>query len=1001
MTINLRAFNNGELGPTLTGRSDLEKYYSSLKRVENAIVEKFGGVKGRPGTLIEGRAHPAVRQIFTHLGRIYLVFPGFIVERDELENPFSDPIKLRESAWPGGSRNVTFSRLSETSGIEAFGYYPSTSGTSVSGTVYLVKDEKFPVEFLWDQSTKDNTVIVGLERETHRVVTVTDRKNSDGSAEIPVVPIRCFPIPYVVDTSFVLPDGVPYESGTGVLWLNPLHTPYYFNPSNLFGSSSLYFYSFGNMIHDTTRVFPVPTLPTDSDSEVYSHGNLFNFFVPRLPADPSVELQAVTEDIGHRYLFTEVRDDGLEYLKPAVVIDTTRQANVPFIETNGTIGQLKTVKELVDGKMVDKLVVGELRNFNDVLRIPHSDGPILMGISLEVVGDNTNKGPKTRSFLITVQHESTDGGDRWKVSKEDMDNMRRGGVNLDTRQSILKGVLYTFEIRVIKEGTFPNTRVKEGGEVVATKGSYTAVSSLPKLLTNEKYIEFEYPSEDLAGVSESRLYKLSGNNEYHLLSISTANSPSYRDTGQALDSSITAPTYRDYPFSSVYPSYGGHFSQRFFLGGATSRPLRLWGTALGRPLSFTGGDSFNFDISAPLRETTRFLLVARNLVVGTSDGVHSVGESGFISPEEINARRIIFEGASNIPAVQSGRDVVYVHKNQLTVSRASFSEERGGETRYDLNKFHPTLFSKEATKIKQLAVTKDLNEVVWVLTESGLLMGCTFSEEDEVVAWHRHIVKDRYSGGEDKNAKILYMWTDTSSTRDKLYLLVERDNGNWIESIHPDNAPGMDAYYRIKVNGGVVTLPDGKDIPSGYPLNRLAVVKLPKDKQGTDAQLSDIGFVLNSIGDDNLVSFTRDTDMDSKTLNSVSSTLEDGEYLVGIPYVPEIQTLRIDTPDASATYYDQKVNVNRIAVTSLDTRGYTIVSENGVEIDQTARKVTDKYDDPISPRRDVDLVLLSGSYGRGEISIKQTRPMNFNILSVAVQGVSGVIAGTREGGRVG
>src|SRR6266576_4847234 len=44
------SFNCGEWSPLLEGRSDLAKYHSAAKTVENLICAKFGGVSRRPGT---------------------------------------------------------------------------------------------------------------------------------------------------------------------------------------------------------------------------------------------------------------------------------------------------------------------------------------------------------------------------------------------------------------------------------------------------------------------------------------------------------------------------------------------------------------------------------------------------------------------------------------------------------------------------------------------------------------------------------------------------------------------------------------------------------------------------------------------------------------------------------------------------------------------------------------------------------------------------------------
>ena len=46
----INAFNAGELSPLLDGRSDLQKYYSGCRTLENMLVMSYGGATRRPGT---------------------------------------------------------------------------------------------------------------------------------------------------------------------------------------------------------------------------------------------------------------------------------------------------------------------------------------------------------------------------------------------------------------------------------------------------------------------------------------------------------------------------------------------------------------------------------------------------------------------------------------------------------------------------------------------------------------------------------------------------------------------------------------------------------------------------------------------------------------------------------------------------------------------------------------------------------------------------------------
>ena len=49
-TGSLNAFNSGELSPLLEGRTDIQKYYSGARTIENFLVLTHGGVTRRPGT---------------------------------------------------------------------------------------------------------------------------------------------------------------------------------------------------------------------------------------------------------------------------------------------------------------------------------------------------------------------------------------------------------------------------------------------------------------------------------------------------------------------------------------------------------------------------------------------------------------------------------------------------------------------------------------------------------------------------------------------------------------------------------------------------------------------------------------------------------------------------------------------------------------------------------------------------------------------------------------
>lgn len=59
----LNAFNAGELSPLLYGRSDIEKYYSGCRTLENMLVMSYGGATRRPGTAYIAAAKNASQKV--------------------------------------------------------------------------------------------------------------------------------------------------------------------------------------------------------------------------------------------------------------------------------------------------------------------------------------------------------------------------------------------------------------------------------------------------------------------------------------------------------------------------------------------------------------------------------------------------------------------------------------------------------------------------------------------------------------------------------------------------------------------------------------------------------------------------------------------------------------------------------------------------------------------------------------------------------------------------
>jgi hypothetical protein len=62
-TAIMSSFNAGEVSPRLYGRTDIRKYYSGCRELENMFVRTLGPVEKRPGTYYIGTAADEARVI--------------------------------------------------------------------------------------------------------------------------------------------------------------------------------------------------------------------------------------------------------------------------------------------------------------------------------------------------------------------------------------------------------------------------------------------------------------------------------------------------------------------------------------------------------------------------------------------------------------------------------------------------------------------------------------------------------------------------------------------------------------------------------------------------------------------------------------------------------------------------------------------------------------------------------------------------------------------------
>jgi hypothetical protein len=227
-----------------------------------------------------------------------------------------------------------------------------------------------------------------------------------------------------------------------------------------------------------------------------------------------------------------------------------------------------------------------------------------------------------------------------------------------------------------------------------------------------------------------------------------------------------------------WPSAVSFFQERLFFSGSTQKPSTIWGSRSGDFLSFspTNADgevlddsALNFTLSTDQVNAIRWIYGEKRLQIGTSDGpfILSSGRNfEALTPTNVTVSRETTDGSADERVVGASRTTLYIDRSRLKVRELAYDVNAEGYTSPDM-----TLLAEHITTgyIKQIAYARSPDNLVWVLLQTGELRCLTYEREQEVVAWHRHII-----GGTNTFVESIGVIPKNDESSEILYMVVRR-----------------------------------------------------------------------------------------------------------------------------------------------------------------------------------------------------------------------------------
>ena len=201
-------------------------------------------------------------------------------------------------------------------------------------------------------------------------------------------------------------------------------------------------------------------------------------------------------------------------------------------------------------------------------------------------------------------------------------------------------------------------------------------------------------------------------------------------------------------FIGSYPSSIAFYEQRLVLAGTSNQPQTLFFSQSGDFENFEIGtnadDGLQYTIGSNEVNVIRHLVSGSNLVVGTSGGEFVVKASGFdepLTPVNTQIKQQTTFGSANIQPLLVGNSTLFVQRAKRKIRELAFSTESDSYVAPDM-----TILAEHITEggIDEMAYQQEPDSVAWCVRADGVLACMTFRREEQVVAWHRHIVGGRF-----------------------------------------------------------------------------------------------------------------------------------------------------------------------------------------------------------------------------------------------------------------
>ncbi len=417
-------------------------------------------------------------------------------------------------------------------------------------------------------------------------------------------------------------------------------------------------------------------------------------------------------------------------------------------------------------------------------------------------------------------------------------------------------------------------------------------------------------------------------------------------------------------FSTVtgFPAAVAFYEQRLVFASTTQQPQTLFFSVGGSFEDFAAGvdadDALTYTLGSNQVNIIRYLQAGRVLLVGTSGGefVVTSSEDAPLSPTNAVVKRQATYGSADIQPVQVANVTLFVQRAKRKLRELVFDLNTDSYQAPDM-----TILAEHITEtgIKEMSLQQEPDNVVWCVLENGKFVGMTYRREENVIAWHEHLIGGTF--GSDAFGHVESVATIPGDlNEDDTYLVVKRTIGGatkrYIEyfSSFDFGSDVEDAFFvdsGLSYSGSSVTSISGLDHLEGQSVSILANGATHPDKTVSSGAIS-LDFAVTKAH-------------------------------IGLNYSSTLQTMRIEAGGTEGTAQGKTKRIHEVVLRLFRTVGVKVGSSE-TELDRIPFRSSAQAMTAAIPlfTGDKEIEFRGGFDNDGFVVVQQDQPLPLTIIGI-------------------